>query len=157
MYLKAEVAEKLISWLEEALASPSPLPDSGKDLRIQEEISCTSISDLLKPFVRSGSSGRMFQVPYPQEGGGILEPSSQRWLNSGMVSPTECWTLNTLESPKNVVASSLSDVLETQRVPSTFYLSKEAAVGILRRAENRGKTIPPKLKQALESQVESEP
>lgn len=31
---------------------------------------------------------------------GTLAPSSGRWLKSGIVSPTECWALNTSESPQ---------------------------------------------------------
>jgi hypothetical protein len=45
---------------------------------------------------------------------------------------------------------SLSDVLETQPLPQRFSLSAKACAGILRRAERRGKALPPMLKAALE-------
>jgi hypothetical protein len=46
----------------------------------------------------------------------------------------------------------LSDVLEeTSRVPQRFFLSQKACAGILRRAERRGKALPPMLLAALRS------
>lgn len=70
--------------------------------------------------------------------------------NSGMGSPTELWTLNTLEFHSGAAASSLSDILETGDVPQRFYLSATACRGILRRAEKRGKALPMTLRRALE-------
>jgi hypothetical protein len=66
-----------------------------------------------------------------------------------MASPTESWTLNTLEYPSVVVESSFSRVLETGELPQRFYLSAKACSGILRRAAKRGKALPPMLEQAL--------
>jgi hypothetical protein len=86
---------------------------------------------------------------------GRLEPSSEGWLNSGMGSPTECWTLNTSEwnhtlapYPNDDAVCSLSDVLETGDVPQRYYLSAKACAGILRRAEKREKELPPALSAA---------
>jgi hypothetical protein len=62
---------------------------------------------------------------------------------------TGCWTLGTLEYPNDAVGSLLSDILETGDVPQQFFLSKTACEGILRRAEKRGKTLPPMLHEAL--------
>jgi hypothetical protein len=66
-----------------------------------------------------------------------------------MGSPTEFWTLNTSEYPSAAAASSLSDVLETGELPQRYYLSGRACRGILRRAEKRGKMLPPPLAHAL--------
>ena len=52
------------------------------------------------------------------------------------------------ESPKDAVESTLSQILQAQ-VPEKYYLSQKACLGILRRAKNRGKELPPMLKQAL--------
>ena len=72
-------------------------------------------------------------------------------LNSALLG--ECWTLNSGESPKDAVASSLSQILEAAPHPK-YYLSKTACLGILRRAEARGKELPPQLKEALMIQAE---
>lgn len=78
-------------------------------------------------------------------------PSSGRWQNSGMGSPTEFWTLSTSEFPSSVVESSLSDILEppSERLRK-YYLSPKAAAGILRRAGRRGRKLPVALRAALE-------
>lgn len=60
----------------------------------------------------------------------------------------ECWTLNTGVSPSVGVESSLSRILEAEPHPK-YYLSRTACLGILRRAEARGKELPPQLKDAL--------
>jgi site-specific DNA-cytosine methylase len=84
-------------------------------------------------------------------GDGTLVPSSGRWLNSGMGSPTECLTLNGSEWPSAAAVCSLSDILETGDLPQRFFLSTKACAGILRRAEKRGKQLPPQLSAALRS------
>jgi len=66
-----------------------------------------------------------------------------------MGSPTEFATLSSTEWPSDAAVCSLSDVLETGAVPPQFFLSTTACRGILRRAEKRGKELPPKLYQAL--------
>src|SRR5690606_18988238 len=81
---------------------------------------------------------------------GTWESSSGRWANSGMGTPTVCLTLNTSEWPSDAAVCSLSDVLETQEVPSRYYLSPRAARGVLRRAGARGTSLAPSLQAALE-------
>ncbi|MDE7042501.1 MAG: DNA cytosine methyltransferase [Oscillospiraceae bacterium] len=60
--------------------------------------------------------------------------------------------LNTSECPKGAVGSSLSQIL-LDTVPSKYYLSRTACRGILRRAEERGKPLPPQLELALKLQA----
>jgi hypothetical protein len=64
------------------------------------------------------------------------------------------WTDTLVPSPSDDGVCSLSHVLEdSQAVPERFYLSPKACVGILRRAERRGKTLPAQLEEALRSVV----
>jgi hypothetical protein len=58
------------------------------------------------------------------------------------------WMPNSGESPSVAVESSLSQILEAN-APEKYYLSQKACSGILRRAERRGKDLPPMLKEAL--------
>lgn len=67
--------------------------------------------------------------------------------------PGECWTLNTGESPKDAAESSLSAILQ-ENAPEKYSLSARACEGILRRAERRGKKLPPMLWEALVEAVE---
>jgi hypothetical protein len=63
----------------------------------------------------------------------------------------ESLTPNISEWPNDAVVCSLSQVLETTSIPQRFFLSSMACAGILRRAEKRGKNLPPALHQALMS------
>ena len=60
--------------------------------------------------------------------------------------------LNIGESPNEENESFLSRILE-ELPPEKYFLSARACEGILRRAERRGKELPPELKAALESQA----
>ncbi len=57
-------------------------------------------------------------------------------------------TLNTGESPKDAVESSLSQILQPDP-PSRYYLSRKACLGILRRAAERAKELQTELREAL--------
>mgnify|MGYP002606001364 FL=1 len=60
-------------------------------------------------------------------------------------------TLNTGVSPREEKESSLSQILQDDP-PDKYYLTRKACLGILRRAFERGKELPKKLKRALEIQ-----
>ena len=60
--------------------------------------------------------------------------------------------LNTSACPKGAIESSLSQILQGT-VPSKYYLSRTACRGILQRAKERGKPLPPQLELALKLQT----
>ncbi len=145
------------SWAERH-ASHIQSRGCGKDSQIREGASCSPTWQSLLGSDLGGLSGKMSPVFCPRMEDGTLAPSSGRFANSGMGSRTECWTLNTCEwgdgpEPSRSAGdvSSLSDVLETGPLPPRFSLSAKACSGILRRAERRGKALPPMLKAALEA------
>ncbi len=76
------------------------------------------------------------------------------WLNYRTVqSLGGFWTPNIGEFPSEESVSTLSAVLEPI-VPLKYFLSATACNGILRRAKNRHKSLPPLLEKALEEQAE---
>ena len=64
--------------------------------------------------------------------------------------------LNTSECPKDAVECSLWQILQAT-APSRYSLSQTACLGILRRAECRGKSLPPLLEAALRMQAGLDP
>lgn len=125
-----------------------------------------------------GSSGKMFPEPDPVTAGEISKRSSQPSAKSktpkfqflslkkggdrpqpswetATVSPIEHTTVNTGESPKDAVDSFLWEILDLN-APPKYCLSQRACQGILRRADTRGKTLPPMLRAALEETVRNE-
>ena len=69
--------------------------------------------------------------------------------------PGGSMTLNFGESPSVARESTLSQILEAN-APEKYYLSAKACEGILRRAERRGKALPPILKEALLQMIKRE-
>jgi hypothetical protein len=149
-------------WSEEHLASPSASPGFDKDSATPEVDSCLRTLRSLNVCNLDGLSGKTSPASCHPTEDGTLVPSSGRWGNWGMGGPTGSWTLNGAEhtgthAPSRSagegclsLVASLSEVLETQPLPQRFSLSAKACSGILRRAERRGKDLPPMLKQALE-------
>ena len=132
---------------EEPPVSPSQSQDLERDWMTRVVTSCSPILPLLNDTAPDGWFGRTSPGSCRVTKDGILEPSSERWGNSIMGSPQECLTLNTSAWPKDASVCSLSDTLETGALPQRFYLSARACRGILRRAEKRGKVLPPQLQR----------
>ena len=85
-----------------------------------------------------------------------LQRESGLWLTAGMGMdgplPTEFSTRSFGECPSAAVESRLSQILEDTPHPK-YSLSAKACAGILRRAERRGKKLPPELEAALVRQA----
>ena len=65
-----------------------------------------------------------------------------------------CWLRNTGPSPRDAIESFLSQILQAHP-PKKYYLTTAACLGILRRAEERGKPLPKALDTALRIQAGS--
>lgn len=103
-----------------------------------------------------------------------LTASWPDFQSSGMGGPTGFLTASMVEYRSGAVASGLLDILEVWEDPRTkehfknkyddfllylarYCLTPRACRGILRRALNRGKTLPPQLAAALQEVADSEP
>ena len=65
-----------------------------------------------------------------------------------------CWLRNSGASPRDAIESFLSQILQAHP-PKKYYLTTAACLGILRRAEERGKPLPKALDTALRIQAGS--
>lgn len=75
---------------------------------------------------------------------------SKRWTNSGMAWHGVCLTVKTLESPSNAGESLLLPCIETQKVQEKYFLSQNAAIGILRRVDRMKRNLPLSFRRSLE-------
>lgn len=116
-----------------------------------------------------GSSGRTYPEPSAATGAEVLLSWLAQWQDAGSMSPQmagarkawrwvtpglssgACLTRNGSEWRSGGVACSLSSTLETGPIDPRFFLSATACAGILRRAGNRGKTLPRQLERALQT------
>lgn len=143
--------ETVLDWVEnevacstnsaELLMNSLPLGWSGK--------TSLALSPATKGPTSPRFSGDSLETPQlfpPKDGEQAASASDPNELQSG-----GCLTLRTSESHSGAVACSLSQVLEPWHDGLLkFCLSQKAASGILRRAEKRGKKLPPRLVDALE-------
>jgi len=144
-------------WSEEHHVKASASPGSARDCATHAEDSCLPTLRSLNVCGLDGLSGKTSPASCHPTEEGTLVPSSGRWGNWGMGGPTASWTLNGAEHTGTRAPSrsdgdvcSLSDVLETGALPPRFSLSAKACRGIIRRAQRRGKELPPMLKAALQ-------
>lgn len=135
-------------------ASPSPSPVSALGWLILAVSWQSSSRDLLRSLEPVGSSGKTSPACSLMTADERSARSSGSWPSAGMGSPTEFWTHKTSESPSVAAESSLSDILETGDHLRPFFLSPKACVGILSRAERRGRVLPKHLLVALKAVAE---
>ena len=140
-----------------ARISASPAGDADS-LMASDPTSSSKLSESQTLFsgTEDGFLLRTYPDSFPQTTEEISPSFSRRWPSSGFTTaPGECWTADTSVCPADPQSpsddagfSSLPDALEVD-VPPRFYLSQKAAVGILRRADKRGRELPPPLARAL--------
>ena len=131
-------------------AKTCPLPEKGKVLLESGQAYGTNLLELLTSLSRHGLSLKMSPVFYPAKEESTLPLSFSGWQNGGMAFPGGCLTLNITEWPNDAAVCLLSEVLETDVAPK-YFLSPKACAGILRRAEKRGKALPPMLERSLKA------
>lgn len=114
---------------------------SGKTSQVSSQATTTPLvafwQDLPEKAVNlshQGESGRTLVV--------CMDPKGQSLGSSK--------TPNISEWPNDASVCSLSQVLEKDSIPAKYFLSPKACAGILRRAENRKRQLPPLLREALE-------
>ena len=102
---------------------------------------------VLEEFVKICGGGTQY-LDLTKGNGGLPE---RLWA---MASPSRggSSTRNTGECPSAARESTLWQILQAD-APEKYYLSARACEGILRRAERRGKALPPMLREALEEAV----
>ena len=80
-------------------------------------------------------------------------PTPEWYEAEELISLGACTTPNISEQHSGAGVSFLSQILE-EHAPARYSLSPKACQGILRRAERRGKELPPMLRLALEQQAQ---
>lgn len=133
----------------EPLVSPSALQEDERDWMTRVVTWQSSFFDLLAECAPAGWFGRTSTECSLSMAVLHSERSLSSWSSAGMASRGECSTLNISACPRDDVASSLSDILETGDHLSRYFLSARACRGILERAARRGRQLPSLLEQAL--------
>lgn len=126
----------------------------------------SSLLDLMENSPRSGRTSPASSATKETPLGASWEDLSAHWMPylhlPGEAGPVKVWlrglghgrlgpfsTPNGSEWRSGGSACSLSSILEAHSIPPRFFLSRTACAGIIRRAEKRGKSLPPSLHAAL--------
>lgn len=123
-----------------SLLAPEPLEDCPKAKSVRRAMSRNDDELIYAPYMildLAPGHGNLLGEPY----WGLYSP----WRESGL-------SLNTGVAPRSPIRASLSSILEPHP-DKKYYLSRTACLGILRRAAERGKELPPQLKAALMAQA----
>ena len=143
---------------EASLVKTSLLQEWVKETGFEEAnlASFMSLLDWLEKVSPEFLLSKTLQVSSAHTKDGILECSPARWPNSGMLLDGVLLTAKTSESPNHASASTLSDVIETGEVQRQYFLSPNAAKGILRRVDRMGRNLRPHLRKSLEILAEKD-
>ena len=132
---------------------------TGKQIRprymVWENVPGAFSSNKGKDFRQSSKKSSASQTKNPMYLSLRRENGRQPDASWATISPSlgECLMPNTGECPKEESVSTLSQILE-ETPHQKYYLSEKACLGILRRAEKRGKELPEILRLALIRQAQ---
>jgi hypothetical protein len=137
---------------EDSPAKTSRLREWGREQGLKgKNLDCfLNLLAYLKRDIPEFSSSRTFQVSSLATEEEISRSLFARWPASGMAWDGVCLTAGISESPSHVSESTLSGVIETGEAPERYFLSPNAAKGMLRRADRMGRNLFPPLRRALE-------
>ena len=166
--------ESSTSYSQAPLARASQLPgidwdsmvsrDSCGDSCAQSETSSKRQEERVHDILYGRTSQAHYLVAPGARRGLISDACSKPWMSAGSVFHGEFWTANLPEFQTGRLVdsegqlrsaagvSTLSEFLE-QTAPPKYSLSALACEGVIRRAERRGKPLPPMLKRALEQVI----
>ncbi len=130
-------------------ANPSPAPVCEKASPILEDSSASASPKSARTRARRTSSGKTSRARSTPIKGRLSDKSSLRWMTSGTTSRGAYSTRSMPDWLNDGSVCSLSDVLETRLIPARYFLTPKACLGILLRADRRGRKLPALLKHAL--------
>lgn len=143
---------------EDSPARTSQLREWGRELGLKGKNLDSFMTWLayLKEVAPEFSSSRTFQACSLPTGEETSKSLFERWPTSGMAWDGVCLTAATSEYPSRVKESTLLPAIETGKVQPRYFLSPNAAKGMLRRANRMGRPLFPPLRRALEILAEDQ-
>ncbi len=139
------VAVPVIKWIAKKLMSELSAPNRRK--------SSFMINGLLERFNDFSDSSlrsmKLSELHLATKANG----SSLKWQNGGLVVGDDCWDIKAPEAPSLVVEKKLIDVIERQIPADKYFLSPNAAEGILRRVYSQNRTLFGPMDEALNRMI----
>tara|TARA_R110002094_G_scaffold41331_7_gene53784 strand:- start:661 stop:1011 length:351 start_codon:yes stop_codon:yes gene_type:complete len=76
-----------------------------------------------------------------------------KWQSGGYAYRDDCWDISAPEGPAKVIQTKLINVIDKTVPDKKYFLSPNAAEGILRRVESQNRTLFPPMSAALKQMV----
>src|SRR5438093_356479 len=136
---------------EDSPAKTSQSREWGRELGLRgKDLDCfLNLLDYLRVAAPEFSSSKTFQAFSLRMEEKTSRTLFARWPASGMAWDGVCLTAGTLERPSHVKECTLLEHIETGEVPEKYFLSPNAARGMMRRADRMGRKLFPPLRKAL--------
>jgi DNA (cytosine-5)-methyltransferase 1 len=78
-----------------------------------------------------------------------------KWQSGGLVIGDNCWDITAPEAPSKPINSNLIDIISKESVSTRYFISPNAAEGILRRVNSQNRTLFEPMSKALQRLVAS--
>ena len=139
------VCVPVIKWIADRIKSGL----SGKlsEIIVSRSICMPSQNDIYNSFsdFKNFNAKKFYDLNYDDE-----EGSSIRWKNGGAAYGEWYLTSNVSNAPKNSIENRLIGIIEKRELDEKYFLSPNAAKGILNRVNRQGRTLFQPLHEALE-------
>jgi DNA (cytosine-5)-methyltransferase 1 len=140
------VCVSVVKWIGDRIAAGLSGEVSGFDVgMLLSSVLHKNISEEFKDFHKS-TIKQLWDLKHSPGG----REHVIRWKNGGAAYGEWCLEASTTTAPTNPIEKKLIDVIEKREVEEKYFLSSNAAKGILRRIASQGRTLFKPLHQALE-------
>lgn len=78
-----------------------------------------------------------------------------KWQTGGLVIGDDCWDISAPEAPSKPLSKNLIDIISKEQIAEKYFISANAAEGILRRVNSQNRTLFEPMNNALKRMVEA--
>lgn len=140
------VSVQVVQWIGNQIVNLLQATNQQPSRKRTTEFKLLHLAELLPDFRQSKAAFvKLADLEVP---GSVI-----KWRTGGCAYQGMCVTANVSPAPSEPISSRLIDIIEKQEVDARYYLSPNAAEGILRRVDKNARTLFQPLREALERLV----
>lgn len=141
------VSVPVVQWIGNRVVSLLTPDNKRSSKKVTSNLKLLDLAELLPDFRQSNAT--FIELAELKQTGSTI-----KWKTGGCAYQGKCVTTTVSPAPSQIIPSRLVDILEKKEVDSRYYLSPNAAEGILRRVDNNDRTLFQPLREALERLID---
>lgn len=141
------VSVPVARWISKRLAGELKAKDNNGAAR-RKKFDVQKTPDFQHHTLRHQS---LSELHFPDVGKGVVD--KLKWQTGGYASGDDCWDIRAPEAPSQAIECELIKVIEKRIPDKKYFLSSNAAEGILRRVASQNRTLFPPMARALKAMV----